>query len=301
MLEYREHTMQKFAGAIKKPAGFVCPLCQKKRKQLFLEYRDYQLFECLTCGLVSANVDFTMLGNTEVYDDPAYIKDTTREILDTFEYRKKTYAPERLRYILSKIKIPQRDINLLDVGCGPGYFLSHLKDQKIKSKGLELAQFLVDICQKKKLNVTNTDLADEPKDHYNVITFFDVLEHLTDPIAFFKLVHQATTPNGYAVAYTPNIHSIAYRLMEADQNTLLPFQHLCFFDTASLTYLAKQSGFEVFSIDYFGLDIMDYFAMREAKDNQDYFTPLKKFIPTIQALIDKQHLSNHMRIIFKKV
>lgn len=301
MLEYRDIVFKQFEHTIKKPGQFKCPLCELKRGKEFLKYKKYTLFDCRRCGLVSPNINLDGLGGHEVYDDPAYIKDTTREILDTYDYRKKAYAPERLNYILEKTKLSKSKIKLLDVGCGPGYFINHLKDKKIKYKGLELADFLVKICKTKGLNVENADLKNEPSKTYNVITLFDILEHLANSVEFFKTLNNKLAKGGYVLAYTPHIHSVAFYLMGGLQNTLLPFQHFAFYDPRSLDYLAKKTGFKIHSIDYYGLDVMDYLYMKEYQEPVGYHQKLKDFIPVIQAIIDKQKLSNHIRVFFKKV
>ncbi len=301
MLEYRQHVMKKFASAVKKHSQFVCLLCDSQKGKEFLSLGKYTLFECARCALVSPNIDFARAGGHEMYDDPKNIKDTIREIVETYDYRKRTYAPERLGYLMEKTGLKKKDINLLDVGCGPGYFLSHLKDQKIKNKGLELTDFLVDICRKRGLNVENTELNAEQPNTYTAATLFDVLEHLTDPISFFNDINRAMKKGGYVLAYTPHIHSLAYSLMGNRQNTLYPFQHTAFFDPKSLSYLAKKTGFMVESVEYFGLDIMDYFCMKSYDDKYDYLTALCTEIPLLQAIVDKQNISNHMRIVFKKI
>lgn len=301
VLEYRDHMMKKFAREIKKPGQFVCPLCGSPKGNDLLALNKYQLRGCLKCGLVSPNVNFAKLDNHDVYDDAAYIKDTTREVLNTYDYRKKTLAPERFNYILEKTKISKTKIKLLDVGCGPGYLLSYLKDNKVQYKGLELADFLVKICKQKKLNVENTDLDKEPDNSYNVITLFDVLEHLSEPAPLFKTLNKKLTKDGFVLAYTPNIHSLSFVLMKEKQNNLYPFQHICFYDKKSLDYLAKKTGFTVHSMDYYGLDVMDYFCFKSYEDKFDYLGKLKEFISLTQAVIDKQNISNHIRITFKKI
>jgi|SRR3989338_1387205 len=301
MLEYRNSVFKQFKHTIKKDSRFECHLCGSKNGKEFLNYKNYKLFECKKCGLVSPNIDLAKLGGHEVYDDPAYIKDTAREIVDTYDYRKNTYAPERLDYILEKTKLPKSKIKLLDVGCGPGYFVNHLKDKKIKYKGLELADFLVKICKSRGLNVENADLKNEPDKNYNVITLFDVIEHLANPVDFFKMLNSKLAKGGYVLAYTPHIHSVAYHLMGGLQNTLLPFQHFAFYDPKSLDYLVSKTGFKVHSVDYYGLDVMDYLYMKEREEPDGYHHKLRDLIPVLQAIIDKQKLSNHIRVFFKKL
>lgn len=301
MLEYRAHVMKKFAVAIKKPSGFTCLLCGSKNKTPFLALVKYQLFECNRCKLVSPNIDFARAGGNELYDDPATVTRTIREIVGTYEYRKKKLAPERLAYIMEKTGLRSERINLLDVGCGPGYFISYLGDKGITYKGLELADFLIDICRSKKLNVADTDLVDEKPNTYTVETLFDVLEHVPEPVKLFTTLNDKLKQGGFVVAYTPHIHSLAFRLQGARQNTLYPFQHVAFYDPTSLAYLAKHTGFEVTSVDYYGLDITDYFSMKQYDDRYDYLGKLSEVIPLMQAIVDKQGLSNHMRIVFKKI
>lgn len=301
MLQYRAHVMKKFSRAIQKPSEFSCLLCGGTGKTPFLALGKYQLFECGRCKLVSPNIDFSLAGGHEMYDDRAIIKRTIQEIVRTYEYRKKTLAPERLAYILGKTGLRKERINLLDVGCGPGYFISYLQDKKIRYKGLELADFLIDICLKKKLHVANTELAEEKPHTYTVATLFDVLEHVPEPVALFKTLNNKLKQGGFVVAYAPHIHSLAYRLQGARQNTLYPFQHIAFYDEKSLAYLAQHSGFEVTSVEYYGLDITDYFSMKQYDDRYDYLAKLREFIPLVQAIVDKQGISNHMRVVFKKI
>jgi len=301
MLELHEKLMEKFKETIKPSKLFTCILCQSDKGKLFLEYRGYSLFECNQCGLVSPNIDFQKIKDQDIYEDEAYYLDTKREILDTYEYRKNTYAPERLKYILEKTKLGAKQINLLDVGCGPGYFIEHLKDMGIKYKGLELTDHLVRICNKRNLNVSKTELTSEPNGLYNVITLYDVLEHVSNPQSLFQNLHKKLAGSGFVVAYSPHIHSIAFYLLKEKQNTLYPFQHVAFYDVTSLHYLAEKTGFKVHSIDFFGLDVLDYFYYKMYADNCDYMEKFKEFIPIMQAIIDKANLSNHIRVIFKKI
>lgn len=299
MLEYRKAVMDQNKNAIKKN-GFKCILCHHGEGQEFLTHKNYILFECRKCGAVSPNINFSKINEKNIYDDPACVKDTIREVVSTYDYRKKTYAPERLDYVLEKTGLKPKQIKLLDIGCGPGYFISHLKDKKIYYKGIELADFLVDFCRKKGLNVEKAEVKNEPDRFYNVITLFDVLEHLVKPLEFMSVLSNKLTPGGYVIAYVPNIHSLAYYLMGEYQNTLVPFQHVCFYDQRSLTYLARKTGFEIRSVDYYGLDLIDYLYMKDYQDKVGYHQKLKDLIPVLQSVIDKQKISNHMRVLFQK-
>lgn len=299
-LGYRHCIMSVFKDAIKEPSKFKCFLCGGIKGVEFLRYKNYFLFECQNCGLVSPNINFKLVNEKKLRDIETNLIYAKSDVLHNYEYRKEKYAKERLNYILEKINIPEREINLLDVGCGTGYFLDYLREKNINYKGLEITDYLVDICEKRKLNVFKSNIKDEPNEYYNIITLFDVLEHLKNPIETFKILNNKLVPSGYILAYSPNIHSFAFALMQGLQNTLYPFIHIGFFNKKSLDYLSRKTNFKVFSIDYYGLDIIDYLSMKTYDDNYDYLKGLRDFIPLMQAVIDKQKISNHQRVIFQK-
>ena len=176
------------------------------------------------------------------------------------------------------------------------------KKKKINAKGIEPALNIAKFCKKKlKLNVDHTPLTLENDNQYNLITLFDVIEHLKNPVDWFKIINKKIKKNGFCVAYTPNIHSLAYALMESDQNTLLPFEHLCFFNHKSFNYLAKKTGFKIHTIETFGWDVMDYLMLKEYKDKIKYTEKLRNMTNLIQSVLDKTQLSNHFRVTFKKI
>ena len=106
---------------------------------------------------------------------------------------------------------------------------------------------------------------------------------------------------GYCVIYTPNIRSVSYALMGSDQNTMLPFEHLCFYDQKSIKYLSKKSKFQIYSIETYGFDIMDYFLFKEFKQKINYINKLGKFTSLVQSILDKNGFGNHFRITLKKI
>ena len=304
IFKYRDKLYVTQKKRIKKPKYFICNLCSSKKGIKFLDWKKkYELYQCLNCSAVSPNINhidedefIDSVYNTNLYDKKAFF-----EIYKNYKYRKKNFGAERYDYTVKRLKLNQKS-KVLDLGCGLAYFLSFLKDKKINYKGLEPARNLSFFCRKYlKLNVHSTKLDDEKDNTYNLITLFDVLEHLKDPISYFKIINKKLKKNTYCVCYTPNIHSLGYALMGSDQNTLLPFEHLCFYDKKSIKHLAKRSGFEVVSIETYGLDITDYLLLKENKDKIQYTVKLKEFISLTQSVIDSSNLSNHFRITFKKI
>jgi len=301
LIREREEFWDKRKVLNKKDSHASCNLCKSTNAKQFLEYKDYKLFECLDCSCIYANINIADNYEEIIYDNDFYKENNKREILDTYDYRKNLFAKERLEYITDKCSFNIKTENLLDLGCGYGYFLKYLSEHEVRAVGLELTDFFVEVCKEKGLNVKKTFLEDELDDSYNIITMFDVLEHLSDPLSFFKTAHKKLKSGGHILAYTPNIHSFAFYFQKGKQNLLLPYEHLSFYDENSLNYLAKNSGFEIVSIEYFGLDMVDYLSMKEYEDGINYNEKLSEIIPYLQAIIDNKKLSNHLRVVLKKV
>lgn len=301
VLEYREKIWPLHHHRIKRPEDFKCILCGRNKGKLFLTWkRKYELYACPNCGAVSANITLppTLLDDT--YNTDVYYEKFRREILKHFEYRKQTQGQERYRYIIERLRLNPRKVRLLDIGCGGGVFLSALKDQGVKARGLEINPAQVRYCQNIGLEVTGTPLSEELDRSYDVITMFDVLEHLSEPVATIREAQRKLKPGGYLIAYTPNIHSLAYRLMGNKQNTLLPFEHFCFYNPRSFKYLARRTGFNVHTIEVKGFDVMDYLLMKEYEDKYKYTDKLQDFMNLIQACIDELEMGNHYRITLRR-
>jgi len=303
IVDYREKIIPKHKHRIKRDEDYRCTLCGNNEGEKFLKWdeADYVLFKCSVCEAVSPNIEISE-GEyiSSVYGVDDYRKKFMRETHAQYEYRKNKFGKERYEYTVDRLNLG-RNPRVLDIGCGAGYYIGVLKDNFIEYKGLEIASHFVDYCKTyHDLNVDKSSLESELDGYYDLITMFDVLEHLSDPIDMFNTIYKKLKPGGYCVAYTPNIFSVGYELMGAKQNTLLPFEHLCFFNNNSLDFLVKNTGFEIETLETYGLDIMDYLMMKEYEDNVSYTDNLQEMMVLLQAILDKHKVSNHFRITFKK-
>jgi ubiquinone/menaquinone biosynthesis C-methylase UbiE len=114
----------------------------------------------------------------------------------------------KARFIANKIrKFIPCDARHLDIACGDGDIMQAFADIGCKSVGIELLQYRVERCHKRRLNVVKGDITKGlpfEKDSFNVVTLISILEHLQDTKQLMSEVERILSPGGIAVIQIPN-------------------------------------------------------------------------------------------------
>ena len=118
------------------------------------------------------------------------------ELLDIFERYRKTS-------------------NILDIGCGVGYFLEEAKKRNWNVYGTEYSEQAVNICTEKGLNVKKgtTSSINFDKEFFDIITSFEVIEHINNPLEEIQSIYNILRDDGIFYLTTPNINSITRLLL----------------------------------------------------------------------------------------
>ncbi|MFY4781877.1 class I SAM-dependent DNA methyltransferase [Aliarcobacter butzleri] len=90
-----------------------------------------------------------------------------------FEEEVYTLHKEFLRFVM----VNDLD-NIIDIGCGQGYFLENLKVNKKKYLGIDLSIEQIKVCQEKNLNAKAIDLKDVKEKFDCATAIFDVLNYI---------------------------------------------------------------------------------------------------------------------------
>lgn len=153
--------------------------------------------------------------------------------------------------------IPYATSNVLEIGCGAGYTLAHLKH--IGKAGFTVGMDLVDLGQDKILDKFICGDAEQEIDRlpfdegfFDVVICADVLEHLIDPWVFVKKLHRYIKNGGLLIASIPNIREIKilYQLVvkgdfRYTDTGILDKSHLRFFCKRNAAALFEQAGFSL--------------------------------------------------------
>lgn len=134
-----------------------------------------------------------------------------------------------------------------DVGCGAGAFLDVAKGAAARTVAVEPMRAYHAHLRKRFDSLYSDDaaLAKGEAGKLGLITAFAVVEHVADPLAFFKNLRAGLAKGGRLVVTTPNRDEILMRLhSERFQPFFYRTAHLWYFHAASLQALGRRAGLE---------------------------------------------------------
>jgi SAM-dependent methyltransferase len=166
-----------------------------------------------------------------------------------------TYVEERLgreitfrRHLkqMERVIGPAGGRKLLDVGAYIGVFVEIAGAGGWQAQGIEPSEWAVAEARKCGLDVRagTLETAGFPEASFDVITLWDVIEHLADPAAELRRASALLRPGGWLVVHTMDIEAPFARLM-GDRWPWLMDMHLYYFGRQTLSRMIAESGYQV--------------------------------------------------------
>jgi len=172
------------------------------------------------------------------------------------------------------IKKYKKGTSLLDIGCGEGFSLFKASKAGYATRGIELSQDAA-VYAKREFSL---DIEARPfeelqllEDCFDVVTLWQVLEHLPYPLTTLKQVHRILKPGGLVVVSTPDIRSIPAKIFRKRWWNIRRV-HINQFTTKTLKGILKNAGFknvssvcyrESISLSMLFIPILKYWKMYE--------------------------------------
>ncbi|MGB7134988.1 MAG: class I SAM-dependent methyltransferase [Acidobacteriaceae bacterium] len=147
-------------------------------------------------------------------------------------------AAEKAEFLEAAKEIGSGD-RVLDVGCGVGNFSRNCSGTYY---GLETNPSAVEDAGRLGRNVRLGFVEDEPPGTCDVVTVFQVLEHVTDPKGFLTACARCLRPGGRLIVSTPNMRGLMGYLTNEILN--YPPHHMSWWSEASLRALIADCGCE---------------------------------------------------------
>ena len=201
--------------------------------------RHHTIVQCRRCGLVYTNPRLDEHDIADTYaavEDPLYLEEREGRVL-TFQHHLKP---------LERVAGAPAGRPLLDVGCYTGVFVEIAAGAGSVKKGVEPSHWAVEQAQGRGLHVVQgtLDTADLSPAAFDVVTLWDVIEHVTDPRGTLEQVYRLLRPGGIVVVHTIDIDSLFARLMGARWPWLMEM-HIYYFSRRTMRALLEACGFEV--------------------------------------------------------
>jgi len=226
--------------------------------------------------------------------------------------REKIFKP-RAKYISSKFTDNLPAMRIGDIGAGFGLFIEEL--QKINNYNLNLeaiepSKDMAALCREKGILVNENMLENlvGKIEKYDLLTSFELFEHLHDPLVFLKDCYELLNPGGFIFLTTLNGHGFDIQVLWEESNSIFPPHHLNFFNPISMDKIMSSVGFDNIEITTPGeLDIdIVHNAYKNRKSNIPRFlSSLYSYssddvLINFQKFIQDNNLSSHMRVMAQK-
>lgn len=235
-----------------------CPACSAEAKlkyfgntsskDFFLSLKTYNIaeghgydrldvYECPKCFMGFSICEVTQKELMAFYTS----QPTDKEYLKEERGRRKSF-----RGVLKRLEgFGYTKGKVLDFGSGPGLFLSEAKNKGWEVFGSESSEWARQYAEEKYGIILKHDTETEEftDNFFDVITLFDVIEHLPVPIETINFLTKKLKPGGMLVLTTPRFDSFVRKIMGVGWHFMFP-AHLLYFSKDSISAILQKSGYE---------------------------------------------------------
>jgi len=163
-------------------------------------------------------------------------------VSDTATDRKQGFFLQQAGRLFGK-----RTGSVLDIGCGTGRFLEFAQTHGWQIAGLELCAGVGrETASRLRAQVYLGSVFDVelPKEKFDLVTMFDCIEHLEDPLRALTICHRTLKPGGVLAITTPNFKGIGRLLLGPQAFAIWPDTHIVYFMPRSLRFALRQVNFD---------------------------------------------------------
>jgi len=304
---------------VKRSRDFVtvpCPACGEEKWDKSFDKGGFQFVTCQKCETTYINPrpTFDMLMDyqkasheaSRIWVEKIYplSEETRRQYI--FKPRAQKVVDMAKKYNCSMGKI-------VDVGAGYGTFGEELVNLNIFDEVavVESGALTAKSCRNKGLNVIEMPIEEANLKNVDIITNFELIEHLFNPREFILSCKKSLSKKGLFVLTTPNSKGFDVFMLGSLSGVFQGPLHLNYFHPDSIRYLLENCGFEVVEVRTPGLLDAELVRKRilSGELNVDNSPFMKKVLveewdelgEKFQKFLADNGLSSHMMAVAKNV
>lgn len=251
-----------------------CPLCKNEEITLLevidkdsLKSQYKKLTKVDFSYLITEDLKYCECGKCKLrFFDPLVTGDEEfYKSLQKFDWY---YVDDKLEYQYAKDYVNHNDL-VLDVGSGKGAFSQYVNEKKAEFVGLDFSENAKKIAQENGIDVrveSISDYADKYPESVDVVTSFQVLEHVDNPQIFLESKLKSLKVGGKMIVAVPSEESFLSTVTNGVLN--MPPHHVTRWSDYSLRFIAEKYNLEVVNIFHEKVqDIHKYYYLSVLLEN----------------------------------
>ncbi len=204
------------------------------------KHTHYEMVKCLKTGLIFSRHILDDASLNELY------KGSAINFNEMLEYIKNDYWQPIANYVKGWTRK-----KAVDIGCSTGFFLEALKDN-----GYEEVYGVEPGVEPKA--IARADIRDNihtgfygkglyPPNHFDLITCFQTLDHLSDPLGMLANMRENLKPGGHVYMIMHNSNALQARLF-GEKSPIIDVEHIYLFNKENIKLLGEKAGFKVVEV-----------------------------------------------------
>lgn len=273
---------------------------------------------CEACGHLNGRHEDTLEFVNFTYIDNGGKDYSAGYIDEAFQQRVKDIYIPKAEFLAESL--PTNDLEILDVGCGAGYFVQACSLLNIKCSGIDVSKEMTDfgnaqISHSIKPNplklVDETSIYEEvASTNANVVSALGVIEHLREPKKFFDAFRKSKANYLFYLVPMFGLSAVLENVSSKAFPRLLSGGHTHLFTDTSLTKMNELMMSETIAEWRFGADTQDLLRhllinvelnKMSSKTIKLIDDTLNKNIDAVQSVIDKSHFCSEAHILVQKI
>jgi 2-polyprenyl-3-methyl-5-hydroxy-6-metoxy-1,4-benzoquinol methylase len=208
---------------------------------------EFRMVRCTQCGLFRQDPRLAWSSLKDYYiEGYASFPSLVKEQKSWLKRLDKRYGPWKRLRAIERYKPGGR---LLEIGCATGYFLEEVvRSKRWEALGIEPNAWAANYSQDKLgVRVLNGRFAetDLPRNSFDVIAMWNVLEHLDHPIVDLRYAYDLLKEGGLLVMAIPNMEGLEAKIFHKYWVGWDLPRHLYLFPQQTLGSILSAIGFEV--------------------------------------------------------
>ena len=270
-----------------------CPFCKNSKSSRLYKIDGFEYHRCHDCQSIYTKPHLKDGVLDALYTDGTYQVYQDKLVKKGIGIRKGVL--EKRKFDQVKTWVQAKKPRLLDVGCGGGTFMEVCVENNWDVEGVDPSPAS---GEELKLNIKHGDFTHiEFSGNFDVVTFWGVLEHLSDPVTALVKAEKLLKPGGIMVFEVPSADCLLCEYLQSFNFSPTRYiesgRHNIFFSRNFIDQIAARLNLSILLIETNGLDVQTILM-------EEFDQSITDKILNIQDTLNNLMLGDHYRVFLQK-